>query len=275
MKKTLSIIFTALCLCLVTSVSAQDVFFTAGVGYAGASGGWLLDNTTITDDAVTYETVNVSFGKGLNIGATGGVMFNENVGIQLGINYLLGGKSTVTMDDQPSESSSEMTYQGRMLRVVPSVIISAEEDDITPYARFGAVLGFGSYDERTESTSTFANVKTTSVMNENYSGGTAFGWHGAFGLMFELSKQMSLFTEIQHVNLTYRPTMSVVDEATVDGENQLDDMTTSQKEYEYVDKLTENFSDPIDDSKPTQFTKFSTPWSSFGLNVGIKINVGR
>ncbi len=219
-------------------------------------------NYTSGSNSSTYEQVNVSLGKGLNLGGAFGYLFNENIGVELGISYLLGGKSNAK--DKYSDGSTDYTLSSRMLRVNPSLVIASGFENINPYAKFGLIIGSGSimyeYIDNDEG--------DIDVLKMKLNGGIALGLSSGIGAMFHLSDNMSFFGELNMVNLSYAPTKGKVTEATSNGADELPDMTTREKEIEFVDSYTDN----SHDSQPRKELKQKLPFGSFGVNIGLRIS---
>jgi hypothetical protein len=155
-----------------------------------------------------------------------------------------------------------------MLRFIPSVVIASGFEGINPYAKFGLLIGTGSFfmdgDENDDGDITVENWK--------YNGGFALGLNSAIGAMFTINDNISIFGEIDMVNLSYAPTKAELTEASLNGVDQLPTMTTREKETEYVDSYTFDSANPVSDSEPAKEVKFKMPYGSVGLNVGLKIS---
>ena len=218
----------------------------------------------------TIEAVNYSLGKGLNFGGAFGYMFNKNIGAELGISYLLGGTTKIVSEANYNTLyyKYERTMHSNMLRFIPSVVIASGFEGINPYAKFGLLIGTGSL--FMDSNGNGDGDKW--VEKWKYNGGFALGLNSAIGAIFTINDNISIFGEIDMVNLSYAPTKGTLTEATINDVDQLPTMTTSQKETEYVDSYTYNPADPLPESEPAKQTKFKMPYGSVGVNVGMKIN---
>ncbi len=262
LKSTLLI--KAICL-LTTPLFAQGSYVTVNLGYGFRAGAGSTYNYTSSGSNTTREHVALSFGQGLAFGAAFGHMFTNNVGAELGLSYLLGGKTEST--DTYASGSDVTTLSAKMLRINPSVVISAGAESINPYAKFGLIIGKGSikteYNEIDRGDVFFTKIK--------YNGGIAFGFSSAIGLMFSLSEKLALITEVNMINLSYAPTKGEVTEATYNGTDQLSSMTTNDKEIKFVDSHSSSFSSSS--SQPDESVKSKYPFGSVGINVGIKISL--
>ena len=98
----------------------------------------------------------------------------------------------------------------------------------------------------------------------------ALGLSAAIGTNYYLNEKMSLFGELNMINLSYSPTKGKLTKRTIDGVDMLADLTTAQKETEYVDSINYNSSDGQDDSKPRQELETLYSFGSFGIKVGVR-----
>jgi hypothetical protein len=257
---------------------AQGVYVKINAGYGinmSSSVGQNYTNVTTSSSPYIYtstmEVVNFSLGKGLNFGGAFGYMFNKNIGAELGISYLLGGTTKFTNESSfgTSHSISEQTLHSNMLRFIPSLVIASGFEGINPYAKFGLLLGTGSLfidnDQNEDGKIMIGKWK--------YNGGVALGLNSAIGAMFTINDNISIFSEIDMVNLSYSPTKGEMTEASLNGVDQLPTMTTSAKEKEFVDSYTYGSDIPMPDSEPYKQLKFKMPYGSVGINFGLKINL--
>jgi hypothetical protein len=245
---------------------AQGAFvnFHAGYGFQMSSQNisyFSFYNQTTGNNSITNEQINVSFGKGINFGGAFGYMFNKNVGAELGVSYLIGGK-TKARDISPN-SITDYTLTSNMFRINPSLIIASGFEKLNPYAKFGLVVGFGSV----KYGYTDNNDGDIEVRKRTLNGGAAIGLTSALGLMYDLSSKLSLFGELNMVNLSYAPTKGEYTEATYNGIDELPGMTTRERSSDFLNKYT--YTNPPLDSQPKQELKEKLPFGSLGLNIGL------
>jgi opacity protein-like surface antigen len=225
-----------------------------------------MNNLTMDSTSSKLEQINASLGKGFNVEGAFGYMFTKNIGAELGISYLLGAKvkaKATYMDG----SIADYTLSAQMFRINPSVIIACGFNKINPYAKLGLIIGFGSItykEDHNESGS-------TEVMETKLNGGMAFGLNAGAGVIFKLTKLLSLFGEINMVNLSWAPTKGKMTEYNLNGTDQLPNLKTSEKEIDFVDHYTIDSKNPRPDSEPRQELKQKFPFGSVGLNIGLKI----
>ena len=242
-------------------------YFVFGPGYGINSASQQFDFNITSDTAsADIEEVHGSFGKGLNFGVGFGVMLHENVSFELGLNYLKSSSITTTNTNNSVSPAYVITNvrKASMLRIMPALVISAGDGKITPYARVGLVVGMACKitPVRTETGS------KEIVKKFEYSGGIPLGFASSLGLRFG-SGSVSCFGEFGMINQSWAPTKLVLKEYTYDGIDQLPGMTVSETETEYVDNYTN--SPTVNDNVPAQSVKKYFPFSSFGINAGLRI----
>ena len=204
-------------------------------------------------------------GKGINFCGTIGYMFNKNVGLEMGISYLLGMKTKSTYESPDEEMI--MSFAGRMVRINPALVVACGFEKVDPYAKFGVIVGIGLI--ISEATYNYGSdeVYTKIVFN----GGVALGLNAATGLKFQVNDKISLFTEASLISMAYSPTKGKVKKATLNGTDKLSSFNTSQKEYKFVKTI--DYEDEQLDSEPTKMLKQKYPFGSIGINFGISINL--
>lgn len=231
-------------------------------GIAKDYGRWV--NRTQQTSGWSQEAVGVSYGKGANFGLDLGYMFSKNLGAELGLDYLKGSKTEVTEKWNDGELE-KYELSGRMLLIQPKIVVKANPATVTPYAKFGAVIG-AMPKVNQDYTDTWSNNTYKEVYEME--GGTAIGVTGALGFDYALNQNMSIYTELRSMALAYSPKKGTYTEATQNGTNVLNNWDYDDIHYEYVDQV--NPGDNSGNSSATKLTKESLPFSNFGLNVGFK-----
>jgi len=262
---------------------AQGLYVNAGAGYGFPAACYLMDDDYVihydeNGSSWDYEIVkgSGSFGKGLQAGAIIGYMFNPNIGAELGISYLLGGKIKSKDEYQSGYSSSiyESTMSGKMLRFTPALKMTAGNGNIKPYMRIGFVVGIAGKIKSEQTETSTGDFKSTITEGEReFTGGISLGFAGALGADFMLSDNIGLFAEMGVITQSYAPKKGEITKYTVNGEDKLDEMTTSEREIEFLDSYTYT-SGSDDDDSPTKTLKMYFPFSSVGVNVGVRIALG-
>ena len=251
---------------------AQEPYISLYGGY-----GFSLSSQNLPDfydyesfyDSANYKQINVSFGKGINFGGAAGCMFNNYVGIEIGFNYLYG--SNIQAYDKSVAGNSYNTYYSRMFRVIPTFVLTPNLEKVNPYAKFGIVFGWGSISLEQDSNDDGEIVFRKFEMN----GGYAFGGFASVGVMVKLNERFSLFGACNMICMSYAPTKGELTEFTQNGQNLLPGLTTKEKETEYLDSYYYNYADPSPDTQPQKELKMKYPYGSFGISVGIRIQLKR
>ncbi len=263
------------------SIAAYSQFYiNVGGGYnLGIATQSLLANYESTNDIEKIENVKTSLGKGLNFGLNLGYMINGNIGIDLQCSYLLGDEATGESKDYYTFMNTNYydyeknSIKSQMFRVNPSIIIASGFDKLDPYARFGVILGFGSitfnrlYEEYENN-----QLEHKKIEKWKMDGGIAFGISSALGLMYHISNLISVYGELNLVGMSYAPKKGVMTEYTVNGSDKLPNLTTYDKEIDFVDDITYDYDIPPSPAEPRKELKIYLPYSSIGFNIGVRFS---
>lgn len=251
--------------------------------YIGVSGGYNLPMKTKgeqffsaleehrnTDGSRDYKSLPFSLGQGANFGIDLGYMFTTNIGAELGVDYFMGSKVNVYKYTNASNTDylENQEVSAKMIQLRPTIVFKAGSGKVNPYAKLGLIVGVGS-----KITSEYSETEPDSNYSYHYdmefSGGTSLGFHGALGLEYALNNKVSLFGEVVGNGLNYSPNKGKVTKWENQSTNFIATADVDEKEYEYVDEF--NSADNAS-NKPRKSLKFSTPFSSVGLNIGAKFN---
>ena len=258
-----------------SAVIAQGAYFTLGTGYNLPASTQTLDalsfsNETNTVNTTTYEQNYVSLGKGLSAGGAFGYMFNENIGAELGISYLMGSTwECVTAYNSPaSGGTAKFTDQisSKMTRINPQIVMSMEANKITPYAKVGLLLGMGSMSLMSKSEYIDGTIEQSLLFN----GGIATGFTTTIGASYALNDKISLFGDLNFVNMSYSPTKGMITKYTEDGVDLLPSLDPIDKEIQFVDSYVEDDNIQPSITEPTKALKIKFPFSSAGIHIGLK-----
>jgi hypothetical protein len=288
----------ALVLVLLSSVLFAQKFYVSlngGYGFPIQTQTGILSNLQfefeeqtgqINNKLYKSESVDLSLGKGFNFGGSIGYMFNENMGVDLGISYLKGAKTFGGVEgyDRQIQSNGDVYLTqtndtnfmySKMIRLSPSFVLTTSRfEKFNPYTRLGIVFGFGSiYSERNTQELYYTGVtlqhSRTSTLKETFDGGVAFGINAAAGFGYDFSEKFKITCEVNYMGMSYSPEKSYLTELKSDDNDVLDQVTVKDKETEYLDSFTyTSFSSPSDE--PKQEEKITRPLNSIGINFGIK-----
>jgi opacity protein-like surface antigen len=245
------------------SVNSGYNIGTGNVDYYQANVLGIINSNESSASVSSSELVRVNLGKGLNAGINFGYMFNKNIGFELGGNYLLGGKingsyTSYTGDYLNSEVSA------KMLQIKPSLVFRSDLDKFNPYAKVGMIIGSGKIINTTVEKDG-ADLETRTL---ELDGGMPIGFQASIGTLYKLNEKLSIFGELNLVNLNYAPKKGHITEATLNGINQLPTYTISDKEIEFTSSFT-NTGAPLNPNAPSKSPTLDFSFSSFGLNVGL------
>jgi opacity protein-like surface antigen len=252
----------------------KGAYVGVNVGYATSSAGATnvlnVQNSSNTTTVDEVEAIKFSFGKGANAGLSFGYMFNENIGAELGIQYLMGGKTKYTNTTTSTfvNSTNNGEVAAKMVQIKPTIVLATSMKNITPYAKIGMVIGSGKITEKNNSTFG-TTTPSTSNRKIEYKGGTALGFTAAVGLNFSVSKSLSLSGELNMVNMQYSPKKGTITEYFENGVDKLSTLSVSNKETEYSNKVNDT---PTPSTVPSKGTTITMPFGSIGINVGVKYN---
>jgi opacity protein-like surface antigen len=229
-----------------------------------------FSNYSIDTVSATYEKVNTSLGKGITCEGVVGYMFNKNIGAELSGSYLMGAKTNTKQTLYGSVRNNSLS--AKMWRINPSIVIASGFEKINPYAKLGLIIGFGNIMYEDDFT-TAGGIVIIEKMELN--GGTALGLTAGAGVIYNISTSFALFGEITMVNLSYSPTIGILTESNIDGTDRLLDMSTGEKEVDFVDSFTTETNAPYSHEVPRQELKESIPFGSVGANIGLRINFNK
>ncbi|MFY9308613.1 MAG: hypothetical protein WAQ28_06110 [Bacteroidia bacterium] len=257
------------------SAKAQSTYINVNSGYgfniASASRGSNI--TAVSSTSSTNKEVHGSYGKGLNFGLAFGYIFPKNIGAEIGMQYLVGSPVQISYTDNINTPPGLQTdeFKINMLRIIPSAIITVGAGKYIPYAKIGIAIGVMG---KAVNTNTGQNGTNTSENVWEYTGGTAIGFASSLGIKVGKGR-ISFWGEIAMIGQSWAPTKKTQTISTQNGVDQLANMTTYQKETNYVESYTYTNpnASPVDPNSPQQTSKIYLPMSSLGINVGIYITL--
>jgi hypothetical protein len=238
--------------------SAQGLYVTANAGYGLTAGTQVIDvNYNNTGSTGTYDVVFGSFGEGFKFGASAGYMFNQNLGLELGLSYWLGKSFDASLHS--SLFNTTESRRGLGFVATPSIVVTTAMKLINPYARIGVVLGI--MEIRAEYRYEGPGPTYAETFEEN--GGFAFGYAGALGIAIPTGGAVDFFLEAGFQAFTFSPSQSEITAYTVNGINQLESLPRKVTEFK------EKFADGESNAVPA----VRRPFSSIGMVVGARINL--
>ncbi len=247
----------------------QGAYVGVNIGYSAAAGvanfGGLQNETQISTTSFTVENFKFSLGKGVNAGINLGYMFNENIGFELGAQYLIGGKTTAS-EKQLNGNYQTTAFSSKMIQLKPTIVLATSMKNITPYAKFGMVIGSGKVLINREEKS----GSDLDVENFEFSKGMSIGFNAAIGVSFPINNNLSFSADINTINMQYSPKKGTMIKYTENGIDKLASRSVRDKEIEFVKTKTYNSLTPSSSTLPTQTESVSLPFGSIGINIGVK-----
>lgn len=252
---------------------AQKAYLSLDAGYAIPTSGYTGATTyTIYDDHTIERANHGGSNHGFNVGLHGGYMFHQNMGVDLGINFLPGQKTSPDeYIDKTSGNTSEITLEekARSLRLSPALRFDVPLSRVSIFSRIGmGIYMFNKSYNSMESVYTSSSFTNREEMKSETKGTVSFGLTGAVGVSYKW-KKIYLFAEAAYYQQTFVKKRTEVTFYTVNGEDRLEVLTVKQKITEYEKRIDDyNVSDS---STPKKELITSTPFSNLSLNVGIQL----
>ncbi|MDR9443121.1 MAG: outer membrane beta-barrel protein [Schleiferiaceae bacterium] len=268
------LLMAATALFVTTALSAQDFYFNPVVGYGINAPG----EVNTTGDTGSTSIDNLNLGGGVNVGVSGGFLFDDIFGIEARLNYQNNfGYQTVRSTTIQDPSSGQQipieqisTFNASSIRLAPLLFFRMDED-VSPYAKVGPILQYSMLSVVDESPTVIVNNNTPAVgtleSETQLNNGISLGALGEAGMMFELDNDIFLNAGIAFSAIQVSPNSSEIVRYEENGQDQLDDLNTSEKETEFVETINNTSSN--DPDQPSQQLKNWLNYSSFSLRVGV------
>lgn len=259
--------------CVTGSLSAQGLYLRISPGIAMSAAGDDIGNSIMVDStSETQEVIYGSYGTGFVADLDVGYMFSENLGVQLGFEYLAGGKKQLSLFEG-GNSTQDISQRSNQVRLNPELVVSGGSGKITPYGRFGVSIPLSTktIEERMGS-----NTPTDFEIETEFISKTTLGYRGAIGVNWSLGDQLSIFGEIAGLSQRARVKSSTVTKWVVDDVSVLETASTYDLEKNYVETIDNNsnnttFNPDIDSEKAEDLPVFPFNLSSVTARVGVSI----
>ena len=253
--------------------TAQGGYASLSVGYAGGNTGIGYGTEQLTDTTFKTSLLTGSYGTGIPINLSGGYMFNENIGAELGFTYLLGTNVVSSTSTSLNGDNSKSSSNGSQMRIIPQLVVSSGSSSaLEVYAKAGLLLPVGgSTSFKQES----VNNGVASSTEGTTTGKFSLGLIGTVGAAYGISDNLSIFGELQGVSLSINADTRTITSKKVNGTELIDANTpVVQTHTEFVNELsTGDNLNPTDSNYLTTANKALTGptiYNSLGINIGIK-----
>ena len=272
---------------------AQGLYAGVGVGYGFPSQVQAYTPaSTSSGTSTSYTSQSASLGKGMSVGIYGGYMVTKNIGFELGISDKLSSTTSTTSGTSAVDTSGSLvttstgsnvnTIKSSLFRLTPAIRFAVGDGMLQGYMVTGLIIGFPTATNETAGTNTsttyFGATELSSSANTSdeivtYSGSMIIGFHGAIGVLYSLSDNIGIFGELSGNFQTWAPTEAQITTLTYNGVNELNSLTTSQKQTNYESTYTVNTASNTPGS-PTEAAKMYLPFSTWGITIGVHFNFG-
>ena len=205
----------------------------------------------------------VSYGVGVHAGLGVGFMLSENLGIQVAADYVRG-KVDQEIGFQGITAISAST-DVTQIQLSPMLVISTGVEGFNLYSKTGLLFPVMSSYEK-EYSGSLPNDGMV-LQKESLNLSTKLGLVGAIGFLFSTNEKLSIFLEAEAINLALTPKSNEVTSFEQNGTDKLSELTTTQKNINYVDQVTNTGN--TNEARQALATPIS--FSSFGVNVGLNI----
>ena len=260
--------------CFSAYLQGQDYYIRIGIGPAlGLKSGYSSDYTYNSSTDYTADYKARRLGNSMNFNLAFGRVLSDYLKVELAINGQAGFSASSTYKSVSGESNTSLTViskQGcNMLQLIPALTFSAGRQKVNPYARIGFIIGVlpGVVDQTTRTQEDSYYGSSTTETKSRISGGITLGFNAAGGAEFNFTEKFGMFAELVFNGISYSPTKGKYTVYTIDGVDQLGDMTTDEKEWTYeksIGSSTETGSD-----SPEKRPKTAYQVSNMGLNLGL------
>lgn len=279
------------------TASAQGFYGELNVGYGFGYPSSVLgttSHTTIVNGLPTGSTTENNYGsvgQGLNLTLAPGYMFNEHIGVELGLNYFLG--SNVLVSQATSDFTSNALgmqnvewnngnghAQSNQFRVIPALVLSTgTSNKLSGYVKAGLIVPVGGKTvvttERNIYTLNPLNGTSTKDVEESETvtkGNITVGFRGAIGLNFAISDKISVFGEVFSTALQIKAKHSELTKRTLNGVSLIDNEEVIDLQTDFVNEVTTGNGTVVDNNAPSQALATKTNFNQLGLAIGVKFN---
>jgi hypothetical protein len=245
-----------------------------GYGYATGSGQY-TQVEEFSDGSSTHEVLKTPFslGKGGKIGGAVGYMVNDIIGLELDLSVLLGGKNDAknifyrTNSGNPYYNYQSVSYYSNAYRINPCLLLTTKNQSINVYGKTGLIISFSqAFEEINESVEYINGGTASGQFDWNYKGGFGVGTSEALGLSIDYVKYIKVFAEISFANISTSFRNAVRTTYTINGIDQMNTLSTYNKEIIFTNKISDNTTADPDSPKKQLKDRWST--DSIGFNVG-------
>lgn len=250
----------------------------SGYGVATATQN-AYDLTRVDQSSEIYhynqKVKSFSYGSGMYYSAALGYMINQNIGLDVELQYFRGSNSTYYRDytySAPIDGREVANFEnyGESFMVTPSFMLKTNLGQFRPYFKVGPIISFPGISNRINSTFTSKSNVSRNVSEEVlYDGGMAYGINAAAGAGYEILSNIEIFFELNNKSMSYAPEKGEIKKYLVDGVDKLYQIDQRYRKMEFVENYYMNSQADPNDNKPMTQPKTDMPFSSLTFSVGL------
>ena len=272
---TIATILLALPITAQEQIPKNRFYFSIHSGYNFSSGntesvdrsfsdiGFDGGNSEVSATETVKTVMKINFGSGINYGASFGYNYNKYLGAEIAVSYLKSKSEVFDNRTNIFPSTLSISFNSKMLQIIPSLKFSAGYEKINPYIKFGLILGSGSISNNKQ----FKILPATREWNYLIDGGLAIGYTGAFGVDYKVSDNIAISLDANFINLTYHPKRKTLTKYLADGADSLPFYPLRGVEINFIDDIENDGT--YSGTSGRELTP-SYAFGSFGFNLGVK-----
>jgi hypothetical protein len=250
---------------------SQSFYGSLSGGYQFGVGKQNMEHHSVSEfiDPYTpwsWEKVDLSLGQGASTNGIIGCDLNQSYGLTLSGSYLFGAEFS-------SKTNNNLTVERKlsasMVRINPSFRMYAGQNRFRTYADIGFILGIGKINFNLKNATVDSTILEYTYV---YDGGLSYGASARFGMEYEVSKRLRVFSEFQFISQAYAPTNGHLTKYIVNNQDNTSTLQQSQgnSEIVFVDAMQSDPTASPSPNEPQIRARHSYPFHSYGLNVGVK-----
>lgn len=286
-KKSKSLLLLCLLFGLAGNTYSQRLYVKGGVGYSIGTNKDIYKfqsnyNYDLGDTMTTtskFHTEKYSFGQGPGFEFGIGSKIGDYISIELTGFYHSSTNYTFRYEDYNDFESyytnfyTEIQKSGKSYGIKPGILFWLPAEGFKPYFRLGGVFAFGSLKEETEfrvfntHPYYYPTENITNVFEYNTS--FAMGYSAGAGFEIALASGIKFYGEIDYSQYSITPKKGQYTEYQYRGQGFLDQLTVSEREFEFVEEYEINGTESENEPSKQLFTSYS--FSNVGLIAGIKV----
>jgi hypothetical protein len=236
-----------------------------------------------TSYSIKEEGVYGSFGSGTGFHFAGGRTFSSNISLELLFSHSKSPEckgsvfiGQVYADNGANlQETQERTYSGTLSYAAPSLVFRREFSKSAAYLRVGLVAAKASYTvkSRYHLDRRVTLPDTIKDRTMEFTGDMAFGSQLAAGIERPLDRWISVYAELCLTNLAASPSRGELKEYRVNGSDHMQKASAYERSVDFNESFSYTSADEY--SRPEQTLRSSSPFGSWGVNIGVQYAPGR